>query len=34
MTRDTWLQMADQEKQNADGHAVSGYDFFNDEDED
>jgi hypothetical protein len=34
LTRDTWLQMADQEKQNADGHAVSGYDFFNDEDED
>jgi len=33
LTRDTWLQMADQEKQNAGGHAVSGYEFFNDEDE-
>jgi hypothetical protein len=32
LTRDTWLQMADQEKQNADGHAVSGYEFFEDED--
>jgi hypothetical protein len=30
---DTWLQMADQEKQNADGHAVSGHEFFSDEDD-
>jgi hypothetical protein len=34
LTRDTWLQMADQEKQNADGHAVSGYEFFENEDGD
>jgi hypothetical protein len=33
LTRDTWLQMADKEKQNADGHAVSGYEFFDDEDD-
>jgi len=33
LTRDTWLKMADQEKQNADGHAVSGYEFFDDEGE-
>lgn len=32
LNRDTWLQMADQEKQNADGHAVSGYEFFDEED--
>jgi hypothetical protein len=34
LTRDTWLKMADQEKQNAGGHAVSGYEFFEEEDED
>jgi hypothetical protein len=33
LTRDTFLQMAGQEKQNADGHAVSGYEFFKEEDE-
>jgi len=33
LTRDTWLKMADQEKQNPTGHAVSGYEFFDDEDE-
>jgi hypothetical protein len=33
LTRETWLKMADQEKQNADGHAVSGYEFFKEEDE-
>jgi hypothetical protein len=31
--RDTWLQMADQEKQNANGHAVSGYEFFEEEED-
>src|SRR5580698_7696038 len=34
LTRDTWLQMADQEKQNPGGHAVSGYEFFDEKDED
>jgi hypothetical protein len=34
LTRDTWLQMADQEKQNLGGHAVSGYEFFDEKDED
>jgi hypothetical protein len=34
LTRATWLKMADQEKQNADGHAVSGHEFLYDEEED
>jgi hypothetical protein len=34
LTRDTWLKMADQEKQNPGGHAVSGYEFFDEKDED
>ena len=33
LTRSTWLKMANQEKQNADGHAVSGYEFIYDEEE-
>lgn len=33
LTRETWLQMADRERQNADGHAVSGYEFFDEEDD-
>jgi hypothetical protein len=32
VNRDTWLRMADREKQNADGHAVP-YEMFEDEDE-
>jgi hypothetical protein len=34
LTRDTWLQMADQEQQNPGSHAVSGYGFFDEKDED
>jgi hypothetical protein len=32
LSRDTWLKMAEQEKQNADGHAVAGFEFIYDED--
>jgi hypothetical protein len=31
LSRDTWLKMANQEKQNADGHAVAGFEFIYDE---
>jgi len=34
LAKETWLKMADQERQNADGHAVSGHEFRYDEEED
>src|ERR1700733_13654394 len=34
LTRATWLKMADQEKQNTGGHAVSGHEFLYDDEKD
>jgi hypothetical protein len=34
LTRATWLKMADQEKQNAGGHAVPGHEFLYDDEKD